>query len=267
MLRFAANLSLMFTEVPFLDRFGAAAACGFGAVEYQFPYAFDRRDIAAAAREAHLPVVLHNTPPGDFDKGERGLGALPGRQAEFRDQVTQAIDYARAVGCTKIHVMAGIWPDGAKEEDLNRVFVENLRHAGKETAKVGIDILIEPLSRPSVPNYFLVKSKQAIRLMDEAKVPNLSLQYDAFHMQVMEGNLCATVERHLKRIGHIQIADAPARNEPGTGEINFPFLLGHIERIGYQGWIGAEYKPAGETKAGLGWYQPYRAAKKLQIGR
>lgn len=267
MLRFAANLSLLFTEVSFLDRFAAAASCGFGAVEYQFPYAFDRRDLAAAQREARVPVVLHNTPPGDFDKGERGLAALPGRQAEFRDQMVQAIDYARAVGCSKIHVMAGIWPAGATEEDLNRVFVDNLRHAGKEAAKVGIDILIEPLSRPSVPNYFLVKSKQAIRLMDEAKVPNLYLQYDAFHMQVMEGNLCPTIERHLKRIGHIQIADAPARTEPGTGEINFSFLLGHIERIGYGGWIGAEYKPAGETRAGLGWYQPYRQAAALQLGR
>jgi hydroxypyruvate isomerase len=265
--RFAANLSLMYTETGFLDRFAAAAASGFGAVEYQFPYAFDRRDLAAAAREARLPVVLHNTPPGDFDKGERGLGSVPGRQAEFRDQVTLAIDYARAVGCARIHVMAGIWPDGAKEEDLNKVFVENLRHAGKEAAKVGIDILIEPLSRPSVPNYFLVKSKQAIRLMDEARVPNLYLQYDAFHMQVMEGNLCPTIERHLKRIGHIQIADTPGRNEPGTGEINYPFLLGHIERVGYTGWIGAEYKPAGETKAGLGWFQSYRASQPLLIAR
>lgn len=265
--RFAANLSLMFGEVAFLDRFAAAVESRFSAVEYQFPYAFDRRDIASAARDAHLPVVLHNTPPGDFDKGERGLGCIPGRQAEFRDQVTLAIDYARAVGCTKIHVMAGIWPDGAKEEDLNKVFVENLRHAGKEAAKVGIDILIEPLSRPSVPNYFLVKSKQAIRLMDEAKVPNLYLQYDIFHMQVMEGNLAPTIERHLKRIGHIQIADAPGRNEPGTGEINFPFLLGHIDSLGYGGWVGAEYKPAGETKAGLGWFQPYRTGQKFQIAR
>ena len=145
------------------------------------------------------------------------------------------------------------------------MFVENLRHAGKEAAKVGIDILIEPLSRPSVPNYYLVKSKQAIRLIDEAKVPNLYLQYDAFHMQVMEGNLAPTIERHLKRIGHIQIADTPGRNEPGTGEINFGFLLAHIDRIGYKGWVGAEYVPAGDTKAGLGWYQPYRAKAKLQL--
>jgi len=263
--RFAANLSLLYADLPFLERFAAAAACGFGAVEYQFPYAQDRRDLAAAARDAKLPVILHNTPPGDFEKGERGLGCLPGRQAEFRDQVVQAIDYARAVGCTKIHVMAGIWPSGAKEEDLDKVFVENLRHAGKEAAKVGIDILIEPLSRPSVPNYYLVKSKQAIRLIDEAKVPNLYLQYDAFHMQVMEGNLAPTIERHLKRIGHIQIADTPGRNEPGTGEINFGFLLAHIDRIGYKGWVGAEYVPAGDTKAGLGWYQPYRAKAKLQL--
>lgn len=263
--RFAANLSLMYAETGFLDRFAAAASCGFGAVEYQFPYAFDRRDVAAAARDAKTPVILHNTPPGDFDKGERGLGCLPGRQAEFRDLMVTAIDYARAVGCTKIHVMAGIWPDGATEEDLTKVFVQNLRVAGAEAAKVGIDILIEPLSRPSVPNYFLVKSKQAIRIMDEAKVPNLYLQYDAFHMQVMEGNLAPTVERFLGRIGHIQIADTPGRNEPGTGEINFPFLLGHIDRIGYKGWIGAEYKPAGETKAGLAWYQPYRQGQKLQL--
>jgi hydroxypyruvate isomerase len=265
MARFAANLSMMFGEHGFVDRFAAAGACGFGAVEYQFPYAVDRRDLAAAARESRLPVILHNMPPGDFEKGERGYGCLPGRQAEFRDQVVLAIDYARAVGCTKIHVMAGIWPSGAMEEDLNKVFVENLRYAGKETAKVGIDILIEPLSRPSAPNYFLVKSKQAIRLMDEARVANLSLQYDAFHMQVMEGNLAATIERLLPRIGHIQIADAPNRNEPGTGEINFPFLIAHIDRLGYKGWIGAEYKPAGETKAGLGWYAPYRLQNKIKL--
>ena len=265
MARFAANLSMMFGEVGFVDRFAAAASCGFGAVEYQFPYAVDRRDLAAAARESRLPVILHNRPPGDFDKGERGYGCLAGRQAEFRDQVVLAIDYARAVGCTKIHVMAGIWPSGATEEDLTKVFVENLRYAGKETAKVGIDILIEPLSRPSAPNYFLCKSKQAIRIMDEARVPNLSLQYDAFHMQVMEGNLAPTIERLLPRIGHIQIADAPNRNEPGTGEINFPFLIAHIDRVGYKGWSGAEYKPAGETKAGLGWYAPYRTQNKLQL--
>ncbi len=262
--RFAANISTMYGEMKFLERFAAVAASGFGAVEYQFPYAFDPRDVAAAARECRLPVILHNTPPGDFEKGERGLGILAGRQAEFRDQVTQAIDYARAVGCKKIHVMAGIWPQGATEEDLTRVFVENLRHAGREAAKVGIDILIEPLNRVSVPNYFLVKSKQAIRIMDEAKVPNLYLQYDVFHMQIMEGNLAPTMERHLKRIGHIQIADTPGRREPGTGEVNFPFIFGHIDRIGYAGWVGAEYNSATDTKATLGWFQPYRGGATLQ---
>lgn len=263
--RFAANLSMLFGEAPFLERFAAAAAQGFGAVEYQFPYEFDRRDLAAAVRDAKLPVVLHNMPPGDPAKGERGLGCLPGRQAEFRDQVVHAIDYARAVGCAKIHVMAGLWPAGAPEADLDRVFLENLRFASRETAKLGIDILIEPLSRPSVPGYYLVKSKQAMRLIEAAELPNLYLQYDAFHMQVMEGNLAPTIERFLPRIGHIQIADTPGRNEPGTGEINFAFLLAHIDRIGYKGWIGAEYKPAGETKAGLGWYQPYRIANKLRL--
>ena len=262
--RFAANISTMYGEMKFLDRFAAAAGCGFGAIEYQFPYAFDQRDVAAAVRECKLPVILHNTAPGDPDKGERGLGIFRDRQPEFRDQVTQAIDYARAVGCRKLHVMAGIWPVGAPEEDLTRVFVENLRYAGKETAKVGIDILIEPLNRVSVPNYFLVKSKQAIRILDEAKVPNLYLQYDLFHMQIMEGNLAPTIERHLKRIGHIQIADTPGRREPGTGEINFPFILGHIDRVGYDGWIGAEYNSATDTKATLAWFKPYRGATTLQ---
>ena len=262
--RFAANISTMYGEFKFLERFAAAVSGGFTAVEYQFPYAFDRRDAAAAAREYRLPVILHNTPPGEFDKGERGLGSIPGRQAEFRDQLALAIDYARAVDCKKIHVMAGLWPAGAAEEELTKVFVENLRFAGKEAAKVGIDILIEPLNRTSVPNYFLVKSKQAIRIMDEAKVPNLFLQYDLFHMQIMEGNLAPTVERHLKRIGHIQIADTPGRREPGTGEINFPFMLGHIDRVGYEGWIGAEYNSATDTNATLGWFQPYRGAAILQ---
>ena len=263
--RFSANLSTLFGETPFLGRFAAAAQCGFTAVEYQFPYAFDRRDLAAAQRELRLPVVLHNAPPGDMDKGERGLGCLAGRQAEFRDQIALAIDYARAVNCKKLHVMAGIWPPGAAEEDLDRVFVENLRHAGKEAAKVGIEILIEPLSRPSVPSYYLCKSKQAARIIEQARVPNLKLQYDFFHMQVMEGNLAATVERRLPIIGHIQMADAPKRLEPGTGEINYPFLFAHLDRIGYQGHVGAEYKPARPTAETLAWFQPYRVAQKKAL--
>lgn len=265
--RFSANLSTLFNEAAFLDRFAAAASCGFTAVEYQFPYAFDLRDVNAAWRDARLPVVLHNMPPGDHSRGERGLGCLGDRAAEFRDQVTLAIDYARAVGCKKLHVMAGIWPDGAKEEDLTGAFVESLRYAGKQAAKVGIDILIEPLSRLMIPNYFLVKTKQAIRIMDQAKVPNLYLQYDAYHMQIMEGNLAPTIERFLGRIGHIQIADTPGRGAPGTGEINFPFLFQHIDRVGYAGHVGVEYKSDGDTKKTLGWYEPYRAAQKLKIAQ
>jgi len=263
--RFSANISTLYQEIPFLDRFAASAKAGFTAVEYQFPYAVDRRDLAAAQRELKLPVVLHNTPPGDPDKGERGLGCLEGRQAEFRDQVALAIDYARAVGCKKLHVMAGIWPAGAAEEDLDRVFIDNLRHAGKETAKVGIEILIEPLSRPSVPDYYLCKSKQAARIIERAKVANLKLQYDFFHMQVMEGNLAATVERRLPIIGHIQMADAPKRLEPGTGEINFPFLFALLDRIGYQGHVGVEYKPDRPTAETLAWFLPYRAQQRAGL--
>jgi hydroxypyruvate isomerase len=263
--RFSANISTLYQEMPFLERFAAAAQSGFTAVEYQFPYALDKRDLAAARRELNLPVVLHNTPPGDAEKGERGLGCIEGRQAEFRDQVALAIDYARAVGCKKLHVMAGVWPAGAAEEDLDRVFVDNLRHAGKEAAKVGIDILIEPLSRPSVPNYYLCKSKQAARIIEQARVPNLSLQYDFFHMQVMEGNLAATVERRLPIIGHIQMADAPKRLEPGTGEINFPFLFALLDRLHYQGHVGVEYKPERPTRETLAWFQPYRAGQRAGL--
>ena len=260
--RFSANLSTLFQEAPFLQRFAAAAEAGFAAVEYQFPYAHDRRDLAAAQRELRLPVILHNTPPGDAEKGERGLGCLPGRQAEFRDQIGLAIDYARAVACKKLHVMAGILPAGAAEEDLDRVFVENLRYAGNEAQKVGIEILIEPLSRPAVPNYYLCKSKQAARIIERAQVPNLKLQYDFFHMQVMEGNLAATVERRLPIIGHIQFADAPQRLEPGTGEINFPFLFALLDRLPYAGHVGVEYKPERPTAGTLAWFQPYRAAQR-----
>lgn len=263
--RFSANLSTLYQEIPFLERFAAAAQSGFAAVEYQFPYDTDKRDLAAAQRELKLPVVLHNAPPGDPGKGERGLGCLEGRQGEFRDQIALAIDYARAVGCKKLHVMAGIWPAGAAEEDLDRVFIDNLRHAGKETAKVGIEILIEPLSRPSVPNYYLCKSKQAARIIERAGVSNLKLQYDFFHMQVMEGNLAATVERRLPIIGHIQMADAPRRLEPGTGEINYPFLFAHVDRIGYRGYVGAEYKPERPTAETLAWFQPYRAQQRAGL--
>jgi hydroxypyruvate isomerase len=255
--KLAANISTLFVEVPFLERFAAAARAGFGAVEYQYPYEWQPRDIAAAARDAGVEVVLHNMPQGDAQLGERGTASLTGRERRFRDDLERAIEYARPAGCRSLHLMAGVVPAGAERAGLHATYVANLKFAAGRLQKEGMRLLIEPLSERTVANCFLRSSAQAVQVLDEVAAGNAYLQYDFFHMQIMEGNLAASVERLLARIGHLQLADVPARDEPGNGEINYDFLLRHVDRIGYSGWIGCEYNPRGDTVEGLKWAQPY----------
>lgn len=255
--KFCANLSMLFGDAEFPDRFGRAASAGFRAVEFQFPYAHDKDELAERARRAGVEVVLFNLPAGDWGKGERGIACIPSRVSEFRDGVGRAIEYAKALGCTRLNCLSGIAPARLPSETLRETFISNLRFAAGELEREGITLLIEPVNTRTVPGFFLRNSGQALALMDEAAVANVRLQYDVFHMQIMEGDLAATIEADIARIGHIQIADVPDRHEPGTGEINYPFLLDRIDRIGYQGWIGCEYTPAGRTEDGLGWLRPY----------
>ena len=256
--KFAANLSMMFNEVEFLDRFAAAAEAGFAGVEYLFPYAWDKADLAGRLSEAGLTQVLFNMPPGDWDAGERGLAILPERVDEFRAGVETAIDYAKALGCTQLHAMAGLVPADADPAVLRRTYVDNLRYAAGKTGAAGIRLLIEAINTRDIPDFYLNTSRQALEIIDEVGSDNLLFQYDIYHMQIMEGDLAPTLEANLDKIAHLQLADTPGRHEPGTGEINYPFLFGHLDRIGYSGWIGCEYKPATTTAEGLGWFAPYK---------
>jgi hydroxypyruvate isomerase len=258
--KFAANLSFLFGDVEFPDRFDKAAAAGFRAVEFHFPYAWDKNELAERVARAGVEVALFNLTAGDWGKGDRGIACVPSRMSEFRDGVGQAIEYAKALGCTRVNCLSGIAPARVAPEMLRETFVSNLRYAAGELAREGITLLIEPVNTRSVPGNYLRNSGQAIALMDEAAVANVKLQYDVFHMQIMEGDLAKTIEANLARIGHIQIADVPDRHEPGTGEINYPYLFEHLDRLGFQGWIGCEYVPSGRTENGLGWLQPYLQA-------
>jgi len=255
--KLAANLSMLFPQIDFLDRFAAAANAGFRAVEYQYPYSWRPEELAARARGAGVDVVLHNMPRGDAQRSEHGTACLPGREARFRDDLEIAVRYARAAGCRRVHCMAGIAPPRADHARLHATYVSNLKYAAQRLAHEGMQLLIEPLSERTVAGCFLTGSAQAARTLDEVAAPNAFIQYDLFHMQIMEGNLAATIERLLPRIGHMQLADVPGRHEPGTGEINFAFLLAHIDRIGYSGWMGCEYNPKGDTLEGLKWAKPY----------
>jgi hydroxypyruvate isomerase len=255
--RLAANLSTLFKEMPFLERFSAARMAGFRGVEYQSPYEFAAGDVAAAARAAGVRVVLHNMPRGDATRGEAGSACLPGREASFRDDLERAIDYARAAACDSLHCLAGVAPADAEPSVLHATYVTNLKYAAQRLRREGMRLLIEPISERTAANYFLRGSAQASRVAEEVAADNLYIQYDFFHMQLLEGNLANTVERLLARIGHMQLADAPGRDEPGSGEINFDFLLAHIDRLGYAGWVGCEYNPKGDTVEGLKWAQRY----------
>ncbi|KAA0012786.1 hydroxypyruvate isomerase [Billgrantia pellis] len=251
--KFAANLSMLFTEEDFLDRFQAAAEAGFKGVEYLFPYDYSAAELKARLDENGLTQVLHNLPAGDWGAGERGIACHPDRVEEFRAGVEKAIDYATVLGCKQVNCLAGIQPQGVSLEQARRTLVENLRYAADKLEATGILLLAEPINTRDIPGFFLNRTEQALAIFDEVGSPNLKLQYDIYHMQIMEGDLAPTIEKHLDRIAHVQLADNPGRHEPGTGEIHYPFLFAHLDRLGYDGWIGCEYKPATTTQEGLGW--------------
>ena len=253
--RFAANLTMLFTDVPFLDRFERAAKAGFSAVEFLFPYAHPASEIRARLDKHDLTLVLHNLPAGDWEAGERGIACLPDRLEEFRAGVARAIDYAKALGVPQLNCLAGKAPAGVDEGTLRRTLVANLRYGAAELQQAGLKLLIEPINTFDIPGFYLNRTAQALAILDEVGASNAFVQYDLYHAQRMEGELAATVQKHLARIGHVQLADNPGRNEPGSGEINYEFLFAHLDRIGYSGWVGCEYKPATTTEAGLGWRQ------------
>jgi hydroxypyruvate isomerase len=254
---FNANLSMMFNEVSFLERFGAAAKAGFRGVEFLFPYEFPAAQIREQLDKHMLKMVLFNTPPGDWGAGDRGMACDPSKVAPFQESIGKAVEYAKALGCEMIHCMAGLKPRGVSEEKMRDTYIANLQFAGKELAKHNMRLLIEAINTRDIAGFYLNYSRQAFDIMHYANVPNLLFQYDVYHMQIMEGDLAPTVERNLAKIGHMQIAGTPGRHEPNTGEINYPFLFGFFDRIGYKGWIGCEYRPATKTEDGLGWFRPY----------
>ena len=253
--RFAANLSMLFTEQPFLDRFDAAARAGFEAVEFLFPYAHAAVDIRDRLQTHGLQLVLHNLPAGNWEAGERGIACHPDRMAEFRAGVARAIDYAQVLGVGQLNCLAGKAPPGMPDAVLRQTLVDNLRYAATELKAAGLRLLLEPINTFDIPGFYVNRTAQALDLLDEVGADNAFVQYDLYHAQRMEGELAATLEKHLARIGHVQLADNPGRHEPGTGEIHYPFLFAHLDRIGYTGWGGCEYKPATTTEAGLGWRQ------------
>ena len=268
--KFAANLSMMYPELPFLDRFEAAAQDGFTAVEYLFPYAFSPTELAARLKANGLQQVLFNAPPGGTDaasiaqaweqSGNRGTACIPGREAEFQAGVMLALNYAEALDCPRIHLMAGLIPPGMQREDVQPTYVANLRWAAAEAAKAGRQVLIEPINTRDIPGYLLNRQDDAHAVLQEVGAPNLQVQMDLYHCQIVEGDLAARLRTWLPggRVAHLQIAGVPARHEPDTGEIHYPYLFELIDALGFTGWIGCEYKPArgavpGGTTDGLGW--------------
>jgi hydroxypyruvate isomerase len=256
--RFAANLTMLFTEVPFLDRFAEAARHGFTAVEFLFPYPYAAAELKARLDAHGLSLVLHNLPAGDWDAGERGIAVIPGREQEFRAGVARAVTYATALGTPRVNCLVGKTPDGVPSEEVHRTLVANVRHAAEVLGAAGITLLGEAVNDKDIPGFHLTRTAQVLALLDEVGHPNVQVQYDVYHAQRMEGELAATLERHLPRIAHVQVADTPGRHEPGTGEIHFDFLFAHLDAIGYTGHVGCEYKPATTTAAGLGWLDRYR---------
>ena len=255
--KLAANLTMMFNEVEFLDRFAAAARSGFRAVEFALPYDYEKDAIAEQLESNDLVVALHNLPAGDWVAGERGIATDPARVAEFQDGVGLAVEYAKALECGKINCLSGIPPEGAGAGDLRTTLVSNLRFAASKLGEAGIRLLVEPINTRDIPGFYLNYSGQALSIIEEVGSDNLWLQYDVYHMQIMEGDLIPTMRKELGSIGHIQIADTPGRHEPGTGEINYPNVFSAIDEMGYDGWIGCEYIPLTTTEEGLGWADVY----------
>lgn len=259
--RFAANLSMMYNEVPFLDRFAAAARDGFEAVEYLFPYEHTPEDIATRLRDNGLVQALFNLPPGNWAQGERGMACHPGREAEFAATVQAALPYALATGCRKLHAMAGLVPAGVSAQAARATYVANLRTAARTLAPHGITLLTEPINTRDMPGYFLNYQQQAHDIATEVGEANLKVQMDFYHCQIMEGDLARRLQKHFSGVGHVQIAGVPDRHEPDQGEVNHPYLFEQLDALGYDGYIGCEYRPAGQTSAGLGWVRPYLTRK------
>lgn len=255
--RFAANLTMLFNEAPFLERFALAKTAGFKAVEFLFPYAFDVQAIQSELDKNELKLVLHNLPAGDWDAGERGIACLPDRVDEFRSGVAKAIEYASILGVPQLNCLAGKAPLGSDSKVLHDTFVANLQYAASELKGAGLKLLIEPINTFDIPGFYLSKTEQGIAILDAVGADNAFLQYDIYHAQRMEGELGNTIQKYFGRIGHIQLADNPGRNEPGTGEINYDYLFGLLDRLAYTGYIGCEYKPLKSTEVGLGWIGQY----------
>ncbi len=281
MLKFAANLSWMYTELPANDRFAAAAKDGFTAVEILSPYAWPAADLAARLQAHGLELVLFNAPPGGADAasiesawaaGKKGIACLSGHEAEFRAGFALALQYAEALSCPRIHVMAGVLPDGLEREAVQATYISNLRHAALEAAKRGVEVLIEPINTRDIPRYFLNRQDHAHEIVREVGAANLKVQMDLYHCQIVEGDVAMKLRKYIPdgHVGHIQIAGSPGRNEPDVGELNYPYLLSILEELGYAGWIGCEYKPLrgaepGATSAGLEWMSLWRG-KEVSIG-
>lgn len=263
--RFAANLSMLFTEVPFLERFERAANAGFEAVEFLFPYAHTVEEIQERLNATGLQIVLHNLPAGDWDAGERGIACDPRRVDEFRAGVAKAVTYAHALGVPQLNCLAGKVPAGVDAATLRRTFVENLRFTAAALKMANLRLLVEPINPFDIPGFYLNRTDQALDILDEVGAANAFVQYDIYHAQRTEGELAATLQKHLARIGHVQLADNPGRNEPGSGEINYPFLFSHLDRIGYTGWVGCEYKPAKDTESGLRWIETIAGQKSAAV--
>jgi 2-dehydrotetronate isomerase len=268
--QFAANLSMLYPELDFLDRFEAAARDGFQAVEFLFPYAYEARELAARLAANGLQQVLFNAPPGDWDKGEKGLACLPGREAEFRQGVAKGLAYAQALACPRVHVMAGLVAAGTERDAVRPTYVANLRWAAGEAAKQGVQLLIEPINTRDIPGFFLNRQDHAHELIEEIAAANLQVQMDLYHCQIVEGDVAMKIRQYLPtgRVGHFQIAGVPERHEPDVGEMNYPYLFKVIDEVaqqcGWTGWVGCEYRPArgaqpGGTSDGLGWFKPWRA--------
>lgn len=255
--KFSANISFLYADLPFLDRFAAAAKDGFQAVEYVGPYDLPAAEVAAALNTHGLTQALFNLPAGNWDAGERGIGCHGDRVAEFQAGVMTAIRYGQALGCTRINCLAGIAQAGTSVEDRDAILVDNLKYAAPRLADAGITLLLEPINLRDIAGFHVSTTDHAERLLDAVGSDNLLIQYDIYHTQVMQGDLIPTYARLKDRIGHVQIADNPGRHEPGTGEINYPFVFSELDRLGYDGWIGCEYKPRSGTTAGLGWMKPY----------
>ena len=257
--RFAANLSMLYPQHGFLDRFAAAAADGFEAVEFLFPYDYSANELKQRLSDNGLVQALFNVPPGDWAAGERGIATLPGREDEFRSGFDRALEYAAVLGNTRVHVMAGLLAAESDRARHHSVYLQNLAYAADQAGKAGITVLLEPINTRDMPGFFLNRQDQAQAICKEVGATNLKVQFDCYHCQIVEGDLATTLRRDFDRIGHIQIAGVPDRHEPDQGEVNYPYLFELMDHLGYDGWVGCEYRPKGDTSTGLQWLRDWKA--------